>query len=40
VAQALLQHSPCPVGIVHPQPVSALDGRTLGVARQLVSAAR
>lgn len=39
VAQALLHYSPCPVGIVHPQPISAVGARTLGVARQLVSVA-
>ncbi len=37
VAQALLHHSPCPVGIVHPQPVPAVGVRPAGVARQLVS---
>jgi nucleotide-binding universal stress UspA family protein len=39
VAQALLHHSPCPVGIVHPQPVPAVGAHTFGVARQLVSMA-
>jgi nucleotide-binding universal stress UspA family protein len=39
VAQALLHHSPCPVGIVHPQPVTEPGARSLGVARQLASAA-
>jgi nucleotide-binding universal stress UspA family protein len=39
VAQALLHHSSCPVGIVHPQPIPAVGAHTLGVARQLVSVA-
>jgi nucleotide-binding universal stress UspA family protein len=39
VAQALLHHSPCPVAIVHPQPVGAVGARTLGAARQLLSVA-
>jgi hypothetical protein len=37
VAQALLHHSPCPVGIVHPPPVAAIGTHALGVARRLVS---
>ena len=40
VAQVLLHHSPCPVGIVHPQPVPAVGAHEFGVARQLVTAAR
>ena len=38
VAQALLHHSPCPLGIVHPGMVRAPGARSLGVARQLVAA--